>query len=45
MHLYGVRGAEPPEASEIIKILVEKAMVTCNLLKIFMSYESMYFFY
>ena len=34
MHLYGVLGAEPPEASEIIKNLVEKSMETCKLLKI-----------
>ena len=29
IHLEGV-GAEPPEASEFIKILVDKSMETCN---------------
>ena len=32
MHLSGVRGAEPAEASEFIKIFVEKTRETCNFL-------------
>ena len=36
----GVQGTEPPEASEIIKNLVEKSMETCKLLKILMTNDS-----
>ena len=42
MHLNGVRGAKPSEASGIIKNLVEKSMETCKILKIFMNYESIF---
>ena len=40
MHSYEVWGTEtpPPEASEIIKNLVEKSMETCKILKIFMNF-------
>ena len=41
----GGSGAEPSEASEIIKNIVEKSMETCILLKIFINYESMYFLF
>ena len=34
----GVSGGGPPEASEMIKNLVEKSMETCNFLKIFMNF-------
>ena len=35
--LYGVRGAEPPEASENVKKLVEKSMENGRILKPFMK--------
>ena len=35
-------GAEPPEASDIIKNLVEKSMETCKLVTIFMSCERIF---
>ena len=38
----GGSGAEPPEASEIIKNLVEKSMETCKLLKTFMNSERIF---
>ena len=39
----GVRGgAEPPEASEIIKNLVEKAMAICKPLKGFINYNRIF---
>ena len=34
----GVRRAEPPEASENIKKLVEKSLETCKIFKIFMNF-------
>ena len=37
MGLYGVREAEPPEASENIKKVVEKSMENCKILKLFMK--------
>ena len=43
MHLYGGSGVWAPEASEIIKNLVEKSMETCKILKIFMNYESIFY--
>ena len=33
----GGSGADPPEASENIKKLVEKSMETCKILKIFIN--------
>ncbi|KAF0138812.1 MAG: hypothetical protein FD143_3602 [Ignavibacteria bacterium] len=38
MDLSGVRGAEPPEASENIKKLVQKSMETSKISKIFMNF-------
>ena len=38
MDLYGVRGAEPPEASENMKKLVEKSMENGKILKLFMKF-------
>ena len=40
----GGSGAEPIEASEIIKKLVEKSMETCKILKIFMNHLSIFYF-
>ena len=34
----GVRRAEPPEASENIKKVVEKSMENCKILKLFMKF-------
>ena len=39
MGLQGVRGAEPPEASENIKKLVEKSMENGKILKLFMKFQ------
>ena len=38
MHLYEVRGAEPPEASEIMEIWVEKSMKTSKFLIVIMEF-------
>ena len=38
MDLSGVPGAEPPEASENIKKLVQKLMETSKISKIFMNF-------
>ena len=37
MDFYGVRMAEPPEANENIKKVVEKSMENCKILKLFMK--------
>ena len=37
-------GGGAPEASEIIKNLVEKSTETCDFLKIFMNYEQHFLF-
>ena len=39
---FGGWGAEPYEANEDIKKLVEKSMETCKLLKILMNYDSIF---
>ena len=38
MNLFGVRWAEPPEASENIKKLVKKSMKNCKIVKLFMKF-------
>ena len=38
MDFYGVLGAEPPEASENVKKLVEKSMENGKILKLFMKF-------
>ena len=38
----GVRGAEPPVATEIIKNLVGKSMETYKILKTFITYAYFY---
>ena len=42
MRLYGVHGEEPPEASEVIKNLVEKSMENCNFWKLHELLENLF---